>query len=90
MIEEVTKFQVEIYDYAKKKDPELFKKMREKRNIDEEMSKKCDAILSEYLKEIIAKRPKEVLDEDEKGDANVGVDVLDQATSKKKEEQKKK
>jgi F-type H+-transporting ATPase subunit alpha len=89
-IEEVTVFQIEIFEYAKKKNPELIKKMREKRNVDEEMGKQCDVILNEYLKETIAKRPKEILDDDEKGDANVGVDVLDKATSKKKEEEKKK
>jgi F-type H+-transporting ATPase subunit alpha len=86
-IEELNIFQRDAYDYFKKTDPDWMKMLREKRNMDDDMKKRCDEILAQYLKEIIAKRPKEDLDEDDeehKGDANVGKDILDGATSKKK------
>ena len=37
--------------------------------------------MAKYLKDLIAKRPKEDVDEEE--DSKVGVDTLDKATSKK-------
>ena len=73
---------------------EKVKKMREKRDIDEGMTKIIDEILAQYLEDIIAKRPAEDFDDDEDDPKaktkNVGVDALDQATSKKKEESKPK
>ena len=86
-IPELNIFQNDAYEYFKKQDSEWMKMLREKRNMDDDMKKRCDEILSQYLKEIISKRPKEDLDDDDdenKGDANVGKDVLDGATSKKK------
>jgi len=90
-VEEVNKFQAEAYHYCRKKNDEVFVKLREKRDADDEMKKEFDKLIAEYIKlEIISKRPKEDLDDDEDGAAaNVGVDVLDKATSKKKEEAKK-
>jgi len=90
-IEEVNAFQAEIYEYAQKDNPGLMKKMRQLRNFDEEIEAWAKELTGKYIKGLIEKRPKVDLDEDEegKGDANVGVDVLDQATSKKKEEEKK-
>jgi F0F1-type ATP synthase alpha subunit len=84
-IAELNVFQKDVYDYFKKHDPDWMKQLRETRNMDDEMKKRCDEILDQYLKEIIAKRPKEDTDDDDdnKGDANVGKDVLDGATSKK-------
>ncbi len=84
MIEEVIAFQDDIYDYVKRKNEELLKTMRAKRDLDDEMKKILDDLLAEYLEELIAKRPKESFESDEDS-SNVGVDVLDRATSKKKE-----
>ncbi len=80
-IEEVNDFQGQILEYFKKRHPDKLKAMREKRDLDPEITKALDEVLDEYLKEIIAKRPVEE-DEDEDED-NVGTDVLDKATSKK-------
>jgi len=88
MIEEVIEFQNAIYDYFKKRKPDLMKKMRETRNLDDDDKKVIDEVLAEYVEEVKEKRPKLDLDEDEDsgGDANVGADVLDKATSKKDKE----
>jgi len=89
MIEEVIAFQKEIYGWFKKRHPDFLKKMRELRNVDDDMTKLMDEQLRIYLEEIVAKRPKEELDDEDSDDLNVGVDMLDAATSKKKEEEKK-
>ena len=83
MTDEVNKFQLEIFDIVKAKQPEMVKLMRQKRDLDDEMKKIIDGILAEYLADIVAKRPKEDA-EGMDGDANVGVDTLDKATSKPK------
>ena len=83
MIEEVIDFQDNIIDFFIERKPELIKEMREKRNLDDDMKKVIDEVLQEYLEDLIAKRPKEDFEEEEED--NVGVDVLDRATSKKKE-----
>ncbi len=86
-IPEVNTFQQEIFEYAKKKNPDILRILRERRKLDDEISKGMDAVLAEYLKEIQDRRPKEEAeDEDE---ANVGVDTLDAATTKKPEAAKK-
>ncbi len=84
-IEEFNVFQNAIYDYFKKHDPEWLTMMRKKRDIDDGMKPRCEELLRKYLQEeVIAKRAKVDLDEEEGGkDANVGVDILDKATSKK-------
>ena len=81
-IEEVVEFQKEIYDYFVKRNPEMLKKLRAKRALDEEISKIMDDILTEYVKEVSAKRPAEDAETEE--GTQVGVDTLDQATTKKK------
>lgn len=82
-MEEVIAFQNEILEYFRKRHPELVKKMREKRTLDDEITKAMDEVLAEYSKEITAKRPLEDA-ETEEGANQVGVDTLDKATSKKK------
>lgn len=79
-IEEVIVFQKDIYDYFFKRHPDMLIKLREKRALDDEMTKIMDTVLTEYVKEISAKRPKE---DAESEDSQVGVDTLDKATSKK-------
>lgn len=81
--EEVNTFQGEILEYVRKKDEPLLKKMRELRDFDDDIKKKLDIYLKNYLDEVLAKRPAVDLDDEEGGADNVGKDVLDQATSKK-------
>lgn len=82
-IEEVVKFQNEILPYFEKTQMDMLKTLREKRALDDGMTKIMDEILAEYLKELKAKRPKEDAEDEDSKDANVGVDVLDKATTKK-------
>ncbi|MDZ4241450.1 MAG: F0F1 ATP synthase subunit alpha [Candidatus Omnitrophota bacterium] len=84
-IEEVNIFQDAALGYFEKRKPELIKRMREKRDLDDEMKKVIDEVLAVYVKEVKDKRPKEEDEVEGGGDSAVGVDVLDQATSKKKE-----
>jgi len=91
MIEEVIAFQTEILDYFEKRQPELIKKMRETRNLDDDMKKIIDQELDEYVKDVKSKRKDLDLDADEDSKVDgVGKDVLDQATSKKKDEKAEK
>lgn len=88
-IEEVNRFQNEIYPFVVKENPDFVKLLREKRDLEDELKKTADELIGKYIQGVVALRPKVDLDEEEKGaDAKVGVDVLDQATSKKKEEAK--
>jgi len=82
-IDEIIRFQNEIYPHIKKNYPDFLAKMREKRDMDDEMKKTAEDIIAKWIQEVVALRPKEDLDQDE--DSNVGVDVLDQATKKKEE-----
>ena len=86
-IPEVNEFQTNILGYSQKKNPNLLKILRERRKLDPEIEKGMDEVLAEYLKEIKAKRPKE--EEEEKTVPNVGVDVMDKATSKQAPAEKK-
>ena len=89
-IPELNTLQTEIFEWMNKRDPEFMKKFRQKRDLDDEMKIKVDQFLAEYMQQLIAKRPKGQEDEDEEDkDGKVGVDVLDQATTKKKEAAKK-
>ena len=81
-IEEVNIFQKEIMEYARQKKPELLKILRERKKLDDEITKGMDEVLALYLKEIQMKRPKEEIESDG-NEPNVGVDVLDAATTKK-------
>ncbi len=88
-IPEVKDFQLKIFDYAKERNPELLKKIREVRDLSDEIEKDMKVIIDEYVKEIAALRPKDDDDDDEEG--FVGVDAFDKATTKdgeKKEEGK--
>ncbi len=78
-IPEVKIFEGEILEYARKRNPDLARIIRERRKLDDEISKGMDEVINEYIKEVVAKRPKE---EEEEVESNVGVDVLDKATTK--------
>ncbi|MCB9772294.1 MAG: F0F1 ATP synthase subunit alpha [Candidatus Omnitrophica bacterium] len=80
MLEEVIVFQKEIHEYFVKRNPQMLATLREKRAVDDDIAKAMDVILAEYVKEIALRRPKE---DAETEDAQVGVDTLDKATSKK-------
>ena len=84
-IPEVNEFQLNIFEYTKKRKPDLLKNLREKRKLDPEIEKGMDEILAEYLKEIQAKRPKEEADKEDEV-PNVGVDVLNKAAGKSEKE----
>lgn len=84
-IPEVKVFQEEIFDFVKNRKPDLLRIIRERKKMDDEIQKGMDEILDVYLKEVIAKRPKEEEEEEEVG---VGVDALDTATTKKPQEKK--
>ncbi len=81
---EVKKFQDEIFEYTKNKNPNLLKILRERKGLDDEITKGVDDVLKVYIQEIIANR-KEEDEEEGKSTANVGVDVLDKATTKPEE-----
>lgn len=87
-IPEVNEFQQNILEYARKKNLDLVKTLREKRKLDPELEKGLDAIFVEYLKDIKAKRVQNEPAAVDKA-ANVGVDVLDKATSKSAPSEKK-
>lgn len=79
-IEEVNAFQKGILGYFEKRAPDMLKNLRAKRALDDEMTQQMDTILAEYLKEIMAVRPREDAEAEE---SNVGVDTLNKATTKK-------
>ena len=83
-LEEVKDFQNKIFDYLNKRHPDTMVKLREKRDYDDEMAKVFDIVIKEYIEEVKKVRPIEEDDEVEGGSANVGVDTLDKATTKKK------
>lgn len=83
-IPEVKKFQIEILDYAKGKNPELLKIIAERQDLDEEIENGMTAVLEEYAKEIAILRPKD--DEDDDAGFGAGTDALDAATSKEPKE----
>jgi len=86
--EEIDVFEEEILDYAKEKNSELLKILRERRKMDDEIENAMVVILDEYFKELKAKRPTSMDEDQEEEDeitSNIGKDVLEEATSKKKE-----
>ena len=80
-LDEVKKFQFEILDYAKERNPDLLKIIAERQDLDEEIENGMSEILEQYVKEVSKDRPKD--EDDEEEGVSVGVDALDAATSKK-------
>lgn len=87
-IPEVRTFQSEMFEFVNKRKPDLFKIIRERRKLDDEITKGMDEVLAEYFKEVEARRAKEEQADSE--DSNVGEDMLDAATTKKPQEAKAK
>ncbi|MFA5088368.1 MAG: F0F1 ATP synthase subunit alpha [Candidatus Omnitrophota bacterium] len=81
-IDEINIFQNKIYEFAFKRNPEVFTKLREKKDFDDEMAKVFEEIIRAYIEEVKKLRPIEEVDM-EGEQSNVGVDVLDKATAKK-------
>ena len=81
-------FSAADFEYAKKRNPNMLKILRERRKLDPEIEKGMDEIFAEYLKEIQAKRPKEETDKEDEV-PNVGVDVMSKTTGKAAKAQKK-
>jgi F-type H+-transporting ATPase subunit alpha len=63
--DELTKFRDGAFDFAVKKNPELFKRLREKRDYDEAMEKEIVELINEFIRLLIGQRPKEEENEDE-------------------------
>jgi len=91
-MEAVKRLQVEIYDFAKQRNPEFLKTLRQRRKMDPEIEKGLIDILEAYVQKVIEEEKKkapletqEAVEEDGII-ANIGKDVLDEATTKKKEE----
>ncbi|MFT7538284.1 MAG: F-type H+-transporting ATPase subunit alpha, partial [Lysobacterales bacterium] len=74
------KFQEEISEYAKKKDPYFLKKLREIRKLDPEIEEGLNEILKSYF----SKQGTYVVQEEDEEDlvSNIGRDILDEAVSK--------
>jgi F-type H+-transporting ATPase subunit alpha len=79
-VTEIRTFQQDIGPFVLKKNPELLQSIRDIRDLTKELIKEIDELLEQYLKEIQSRRSTET-----PKDSNVGVDVLDEATSKKSE-----
>lgn len=84
---EIKNFQAEISDFAKEKNPELFKLIRERRKADDEVEKSIVEILDAYVFQVESQRSdaeKEgetfVIKEGEDIISNIGKDVLEKAS----------
>lgn len=88
--EQINEFQNNIYDYAVKKDSEFLKSLRANPKTTDENEKGLRDILESYIKDHCPTAVKEE-DDDEDDDmvSNIGHDVLDEATSKGLEKNKK-
>ena len=81
--DEIEKFQNEIFAYAGKKNPNFLKILRERRKMDEEIEKNLNEIIGAYVTETEANREKPKEQGESEITANLGRDVLDEATTKK-------
>jgi F-type H+-transporting ATPase subunit alpha len=81
---EIDQFQAEIYEYAKKENADFIKLLRERRKMDEEIEEGLNTVISTYIEQVEAKRPIKEETKEEDIMTNIGRDVLDEATSKKK------
>ncbi|MBF0385628.1 MAG: F0F1 ATP synthase subunit alpha, partial [Candidatus Omnitrophica bacterium] len=81
--EEIELFQEEILNYAKQRNPEFVKTLRQKKKMDPEIEKNIVEVLESYVSSLEQKRqPKESVKEEDII-SNIGRDVLDEATNKK-------
>ena len=91
-LDEVAVFQTEIYEFAKEKNPEMIKILRERRKKDEEIEGGLVEVLDEYMKVLNSRREengeveKKVMVDGDDIVSNIGRDVLDEATTKDDEE----
>ncbi|MBF0479856.1 MAG: F0F1 ATP synthase subunit alpha [Candidatus Omnitrophica bacterium] len=85
-IEEVDDFQNGILEYTRLKNPDFLKTLRERRKMDPEIENALTQLCEGFVDEIIKKRPdyKPEVSSDEPLISNIGRDVLDEATNRKK------
>lgn len=81
--EEIETFQNEAYSFAQKKDPEFLKNLRAKRKMDENIEKGLNTLVSGLVAELESRRAKPEGSKEDPVTANLGRDVLDEATTKK-------
>ncbi len=88
--QQLEKFQDEIFDYAKEKNPEFLTKLREEKKLSEEIEKVMQDILQTYVRERCPAGATGTEEEEEGDDivSNIGRDVLDEAASKGLEKSK--
>jgi F-type H+/Na+-transporting ATPase subunit alpha len=80
----INKFQNEIFEYTQKKDPDFLKKLREKKKMDDEIETSLNAIIQAYIEEVAGIAPVEEQEKETDIVSNLGKEVLEEATSKKK------
>ncbi len=85
-LDEVDEFQDNIYKEAKDKSPDVLSLLRARKKLDDEIEEMLNILLENYISEFESKRP---LEEDQEGAGenvldNIGRDVLNEATSKRK------
>ncbi|MCA9400766.1 MAG: F0F1 ATP synthase subunit alpha [Candidatus Omnitrophica bacterium] len=83
-MEQIIKFQDEIFNFAKDKNPDLIKTLRERKKMDDEIQQSLTDVIQEFIKTELGEVHEEEPEEDS-GDiiSNIGRDVLEEATSKK-------
>jgi F-type H+-transporting ATPase subunit alpha len=84
-IEEVKVFEDKIFDFAQEKNPELLRKLREKKKMDDEIEKALEELLQSYMRKV---KPKSRFQKEEGDDdeivARIGKKVLQETAQKKK------
>ncbi len=82
---EVKQFQEDIKDFSLKHKPDLLKRLREVRKLEDDITAAMDEVINRYIKEAVERRPKEEVEKKDapKVQSKIGRDVLDEATSKK-------
>jgi F-type H+-transporting ATPase subunit alpha len=80
--DEINKFQNGIYQYARERNPQLIRILRERRKMDEEIEQGLSEVISSYVGVIQGQRA--VVEEKESDSivSNIGRDVFDEATSR--------
>ena len=87
-LSEIDLFQDNIFAFAQEKDPEVIKILRERRKNDDEIEKGLTAIIEAYVASLDSQKGKAGTKPQESSDkivSNIGRDVLDEATTPKKE-----
>ena len=84
-LNEVDRFQHEVHAFALDKNPDFLKRLREKRDLDEQMEQEINAIIKDFVHIIEEQRPEEEAEKEEDIITNIGKDVLEEVTTKPEE-----